>query len=240
MAVTKLPVRHPTRRNWLVEQNYRLVHLVVSQMLRKGERNLIVYVGGIGQAESIGFAALLRAAELWDPSRTRFSTYAIVSIQRRIRNTARDLRAAEKFRGKELSLDSLMERYPGMDFPDPGTRVRKYADPNDLMERVLAEVENLPEPHRTYVKITVLSGRNCTEAAPLVGKSKAWVADVYREAVSKLRRKFPGALPADPETVLCGECGTIKARCCFSRVVRDPICQKCARKLKKGAGNENP
>lgn len=75
----KPALRSLEERNQLVLDNYRLPHYVIKRLLHSRPYNLRHL--GLEDAAQIGYVALLRAADLWNPERgITFSTYACRAI----------------------------------------------------------------------------------------------------------------------------------------------------------------
>ncbi len=67
------PVRPDSERNVLVEENLRLVYFVWHTIAR---RYPMIRMLGEEDACQVGHMGLMRAAELWEAGRSKFSTYA--------------------------------------------------------------------------------------------------------------------------------------------------------------------
>src|SRR5688572_9231331 len=88
------PVRDELARNALVEQWLSLVPWVCYQW--KGRPARAVYALG-EEALQVGYVALIRAGDLYDPSRhrARFNTYAVLAIAGSLRRVANRLHDGE-------------------------------------------------------------------------------------------------------------------------------------------------
>jgi RNA polymerase sigma factor (sigma-70 family) len=166
--------QHPSRRsieerNALVLEHRRLPAWVYRKLRR---RWWPVARLGYDDATQAGFLALIRAAELWQPQRGRFTTYAVTSIRRRM------LQEAAKPRLR-------CERLPDGE----GLPGRPAAEPLSANEcrRVRAAVAALPPHLRAVVEGWVTEGRPSRAAGRALGVSRQRVHQLRREALADLR-----------------------------------------------------
>jgi RNA polymerase sigma factor (sigma-70 family) len=166
--------RHPSKRS-VEERNalvleHRCLPAWVYQQLRR--RWGPVARLGYDDATQAGFLALIRAADLWQPQRGKFTTYAVTSIRRRM------LQEATKPR-------LHCERLPS------GEEVleRPAAEPLSAHEcqRVRAAVAALPPELRVVVEGWVMQGRANRATGLAQGVSRQRVHQLRRAALADLR-----------------------------------------------------
>jgi RNA polymerase sigma factor (sigma-70 family) len=168
---------HPSRRNIeerneLVLEHQRLPAWVFNKLRR---RWWPVARLGFDDATQAGFLALIRAAELWQPERGPFSTYAVTSIRRKMLNEA-------------LKPELRCERLP----EDEGLPERPAAEPLSASEcqRVRAAVAALPAHLRAVVEGWVMEGQPNRVTGLALGVSRQRVHQLRREALADLRWKL--------------------------------------------------
>jgi RNA polymerase sigma factor (sigma-70 family) len=130
---------------------------------------------GYDDATQAGFLALIRAAELWQPERGKFTTYAVTSIRRKM------LEEATK---PGLRCERLPE--------DESLPERAAAEPLSAQEcrRVHAAVAALPPRLRTVVEGWVKEGQANRVTGRTLGVSRQRVHQLRQEALADLRWKL--------------------------------------------------
>jgi RNA polymerase sigma factor (sigma-70 family) len=130
---------------------------------------------GFDDATQAGFLALIRAAELWQPERGPFSTYAVTSIRRKMLHEALKPR---------LRCDRLPQ--------DESLPERPAAEPLSANEcqRVRAAVAALPPRLRAVVEGWVKEGQPNRTTGQTLGVSRQRVHQLRREALADLRWKL--------------------------------------------------
>lgn len=195
------PLRGVAERNALAMTAYHLVRHVVRRLLHDypAVRRL-----GEGEAESVGYVTLLRAAEIYDERRgVRFCTYAYRSIRRQV------LRAS--IEGNHGAI-----RIPGHCFLQGGVSERAVANARralqcrsldeerappapgpgeyevDELEGLHAAMQRLPEQQRQALRLRYWDGLLLTEVGAALGVSKQRVQQILNKALAALRQELPG------------------------------------------------
>jgi RNA polymerase sigma factor (sigma-70 family) len=133
---------------------------------------------GYDDATQAGFLVLIRAAELWQPQRGSFSTYAVTSIRRRLLHEA----LKPQLRCARLPDDENLPAPPA-------------AEPLSANEcnRVRAAVAALPPRLRAVVEGWVQEGRPNRGTGRALGVSRQRVYQLRREALADLRCRLQTA-----------------------------------------------
>lgn len=164
-----------TERELLVTENLGLVRSQAHKFKRRG---ILDY----DDLFSVGCEALLKAARKW-PGMGKFSTYAMVCIQRLM---GREVRRYEKL-PQSISHDDLTDAVEGV--PDADCEILESADRN--RESTLAYLDLLPAPHRTALRLTFGIGLPAplpaTLASARMGTSECHFKRLLEDALARLR-----------------------------------------------------
>lgn len=173
-------VRDPEARNALVAPNLALVGFALDRLWSSAAVRRL----GRDEAEQIGRVALMRAADLWDPARGMFSTYAVWAIKHAILNAAaHGARRARQFPvarvpGCEV-LDLLASRL------DPGL---ERLEGEEAAAALRAAMQHLPARLRLAIRLRYFEGGTLADCATPLGVTRERARQLIRGALMKLRR----------------------------------------------------
>jgi RNA polymerase sigma factor (sigma-70 family) len=152
---------------------------------------------------SEAFIALCRAAEMWDPKRGAFSTYAVVAIQNWLINVCKLDRVGIRKEMEMLSLDSPIgeaEEERLMDLlPDNGPRLEDTVISRRVASELRLAVEELPDRDRRVIT-GLLRGDNPADLARAFGCSRQRIEQIQSRAYRRLRQRL--AAVVDPAAEL--------------------------------------
>ena len=179
-------------REQLVTENMRLAPYCVKRFT---SRYRIPSMLGLDVDDLISeaFIALCRAAEMWDPNRGAFSTYAVVAIQNWLINVCKLDRVRLRNEVEVLSLDSPIgdsEEERLMDLvPDSGPQLEDTVINRRLASELHLAVEQLPEKDRRVIT-GLLRGDNPAELARAFGCSRQRIEQIQSRAYRRLRQRL--------------------------------------------------
>lgn len=163
--------RLPADRHALVVENRGLVGYSLSRMRLTRHRHY-------DDLWSEGAVGLLNAAALYDPSNgAKFSTYAVVSIVRRIRHVVRLLDRQHV----EVHIEGLAW-LPG----DDGDAIADSAQSRETREIVEEAIAALP-PRMAVVMRGKLAGKNLPQIGRELGVTREAVRQIFTRAVARMR-----------------------------------------------------
>ncbi len=140
---------------------------------------------GLDEAVSAGMPGLVRAAQLFDPSRGfQFSSYAYRAIARGI------LRAAGRF---EVFHGLPLDAAGALEVPDDATAAQEAETERlrDLADRLGSALEALPPREAFVVRSVSLEGRPVREVAREMGLTPSRVRQLRASALERLREAPP-------------------------------------------------
>lgn len=210
----------------LVTENMRLAPYCVRRFM---SRYRIPAVLGLDTEDLISeaFLALCRAAELWDPSRGMFSTYAVAAIHNWLFNVCKldrlDATPAESSDETDAATSGPPERREGtrrrsmvemvsLDMPVGDSEDERLMDllpdtrpspEEEVFNRRMASelhtaVEELPERDREVI-MGLLRGENPADMARAFGCSRQRIEQIQSRAYRRLRRRLVGLYePLEP------------------------------------------
>jgi RNA polymerase sigma factor (sigma-70 family) len=179
-------------REQLVTENMRLAPYCVKRFT---SRYRIPSMLGLDHEDLISeaFIALCRAADMWDPNRGAFSTYAVVAIQNWLINVCKLDRVGIRNEVEVLSLDSPIgesEEERLMDLvPDSGPQLEDTVINRRLASELHLAVEQLPEKDRRVIT-GLLRGDNPAELARAFGCSRQRIEQIQSRAYRRLRQRL--------------------------------------------------
>jgi RNA polymerase sigma factor (sigma-70 family) len=142
---------------------------------------------------SEAFIALCRAAEMWDPQRGAFSTYAVVAIQNWLINVCKLDRVGIRNEVEMLSLDSPIgdaEEERLMDLlPDSGPQLEDTVINRRLASDLRVAVDELPDKDRRVIT-GLLHGHNPADLARAFGCSRQRIEQIQSRAYRRLRQRL--------------------------------------------------
>ena len=183
-------------REQLVTENMRLAPYCVKRFT---SRYRIPSMLGLDVDDLISeaFIALCRAAEMWDPNRGAFSTYAVVAIQNWLINVCKLDRVRLRNEVEVLSLDSPIgdsEEERLMDLvPDSGPQLEDTVINRRLASELHLAVEQLPEKDRRVIT-GLLRGDNPAELARAFGCSRQRIEQIQSRAYRRLRQRLASVI----------------------------------------------
>jgi RNA polymerase sigma factor (sigma-70 family) len=195
-------LRSPEERNALACAHLPLAYDLAWRLARTRPA-LVHRLGGPEDVIQTACVALLRAAELWDPARGEFTTYATACMRGQVLQAVRaaDLirlpdslrREARSATRRRLRVARLAAGDPGGEEildpaapagPDPAEAEERAA----LLGRLLAALPRLPERQRAVLVLCDLGGLRQEDAGRRLGCSKQWVSALRARALAGLRR----------------------------------------------------
>lgn len=177
------PVRSREERDELVLKNSKLACFMANRLYK---RFSFVRRMGLEDVVQIGYLKLIRAAELWDGKRCRFSTYACRAIQTGIYGEA-----LRKERKASFISNTVDDDFQELDVPD-----REASDPL-LCQEVYRVWEKLPEKYRYIVWEKLIEKRTFLQLAEKLKISRETVRKKYLQAKVWMRRTMDGEKPQD-------------------------------------------
>lgn len=187
-------LRNVAERNALVTANLGLVGMVV----RNTNAGQIARLGGADDAFQVGIFGLIRAAELWDPRRAKFSTYATSAIKSHIYRASNcagviALPSRGRTRREEPEhLRELIERAAAVQTIGESFDIPRE-DPErlslDEIAEIWEEVAELPSSERT-VMLSRLDGATLLESGAKLGVTKERARQIQANAVKRLRKRL--------------------------------------------------
>jgi len=189
-AYTKMPVvsgspKSPTHK--LAEQHMALLR----HILMRRFSSLCSDEDKYGDAFAVGWCALLRAAENWDPKRGSFSTYAYPTIAGSVSNWLRSERAANRLIA--CSLDAPSQDEDGESRSVEWLRAPRSYEPQFTVmsssgfSSLLDEVD---DRQRIVLKKIYEDGETVTEAASHLGVSRSLGSLIHRRALARLAKRI--------------------------------------------------
>jgi RNA polymerase sigma factor (sigma-70 family) len=192
-----------TSKEQLITNNLRLAPYCVRRFL---SRYRIPAVLGLDTEDLVSeaFIALCRAAEMWDPARGAFSTYAVVTINNWLINVCKLDRVSIRSEIEVLSLDTPVgesEEERLMDLlPDQGRDLEEEVMSRNLADELRAAVQELPDRDRE-VMTALLQGETPSELARAFGCSRQRIDQIQSRAFRRLKHRLghlaPGAPPPE-------------------------------------------
>lgn len=171
-----LPAIHSRQeRDQLIVKWQYLPKHVVNRLHLKG----MVPFHLLDDAVSIGTVALVRAAETFDPTKAKFSTYAYLVIQRDVVTAM--IRTGRHERAVHPMLDG-----DEFDVPEP----TELEDPDIDPEHLVKAMDRLPEVFRLVLQAAYWQGLTMGEIGKRMGKSRAWACWIRRKALAQLREEL--------------------------------------------------
>src|SRR5215210_8794715 len=176
----------------LITQNLRLAPYCVRRFL---SRYRIPPVLGLDTEDLVSeaFLALCRAADMWDPARGAFSTYAVVAINNWLINVCKLDRASIRTELEMLSLDTPVgeaEEERLMDLlPDQGRDLEELVLSRILADDLRAAVRELPDRDRE-VMTALLQGETPSELARAYGCSRQRIEQIQSRAYRRLKNRL--------------------------------------------------
>jgi RNA polymerase sigma factor (sigma-70 family) len=189
-AFSKMPVvsgspKSPTHR--LAEQHMALLR----HILMRRFSSLCADEDKYGDAFAVGWCALLRAAENWDPKRGSFSTYAYPTIAGSVSNWLRSERAANRLIA--CSLDAPSQDDEGESRFVEWLRAPRSYEPHSAVmsssgfSTLLDEVD---DRQRVVLQKIYEEGETVTEAAAHLGVSRSLGSLIHRRALARLAKRI--------------------------------------------------
>lgn len=179
--VRHLSLRSLEERNALVEQWAKLPAFVVNRLqhisiVRRLDKDDAIQVGSLG---------LMRAAELWDPTKNiKFVTYAYWAIRNSVvREAKKAAKARKRFRpfSAVTALDWENSHALGLETSDNDI---------DIAEDIKSECGKLPPRCQEIVVRTVMRGETLRMVGDEVGLCRERVRQLRDEALEWLRRRL--------------------------------------------------
>jgi RNA polymerase sigma factor (sigma-70 family) len=184
----------------LITQNLRLAPYCVRRFL---SRYRVPAVLGLDTEDLVSeaFLALCRAADMWDPARGAFSTYAVVAINNWLINVCKLDRASIRSELEMLSLDTPVgetEEERLMDLlPDQGRGLEDLVLSRSLADDLRAAVRDLPERDR-QVMTALIQGETPSELARAYGCSRQRIEQIQSRAFRRLKSRLGHLAPGEP------------------------------------------
>jgi RNA polymerase sigma factor (sigma-70 family) len=181
----------------LITENLRLAPYCVRRFL---SRYRIPAVLGLDTEDLVSeaFLALCRAADMWDPARGAFSTYAVVAIHNWLINVCKLDRASIRTELEMLSLDAPVgeaEEERLMDLlPDQGRGTEEVVLSRSLADDLRAAVRELPDRDRE-VMTALIQGETPSELARAYGCSRQRIEQIQSRAFRRLKNRLGHLAP---------------------------------------------
>src|SRR5438552_4558825 len=181
-----------TSKEELITANLRLAPYCVRRFL---SRYRIPGVLGLDTEDLVSeaFLALCRAAEMWDPERGAFSTYAVVAINNWLINVCKLDRASIRTEIEVLSLDTPVgeaeEERLGDLLPDQGRGLEDMVLSRSLADDLRAAVRELPDRDRA-VMTALLQGETPSDLARAYGCSRQRIEQIQSRAFRRLKNRL--------------------------------------------------
>jgi RNA polymerase sigma factor (sigma-70 family) len=176
----------------LITENLRLAPYCVRRFL---SRYRIPPVLGLDTEDLVSeaFLALCRAADMWDPARGAFSTYAVVAINNWLINVCKLDRASIRTEIEMISLDTPVgesEEERLMDLlPDQARDLEEVVMSRSLADDLRAAVRELPERDRA-VMTALIQGETPSELARAYGCSRQRIEQIQSRAFRRLKNRL--------------------------------------------------
>lgn len=192
----KPSLRSIAARNALVVENYALAFWVIERI----EWLPSVISLGREEAENHAVDALIRAAELWDESfGTRFSTYAVMSIRRRVLSAAgkrfrrfNNDDGTEEWRCPERRLIETETDLPLDRYGEPEIPVEDDTDRDGLLD-LPAALREIPDREYTVLMYRHRDGLTHREIGERMEISPARARQLEGAGLKRLRLLMKGA-----------------------------------------------
>jgi RNA polymerase sigma factor (sigma-70 family) len=181
----------------LITNNLRLAPYCVRRFL---SRYRIPSVLGLDTEDLVSeaFLALCRAAEMWDPARGAFSTYAVVAINNWLINVCKLDRASIRTEMEMLSLDTPVgeaEEERLMDLlPDQGRDLEELVLSRILADDLRAAVQELPDRDR-QVMTALIQGESPSDVARAFECSRQRIEQIQSRAFRRLKHRLGHLAP---------------------------------------------
>ncbi len=204
MGIVKQRLRSIEERDRLVLANLPLVNHILGLVVK---RCSWVARHGLEDARQIGYAALVRAADLWDESRgVRFNTYACNAIYRRIMQETRNCHVIFIPHHVDLSECPVVHHFSeaeahassrrdSLDLPgwlDVADH-RQADEPGGPFGYLQAAVDRLHERHREVLRMRLIEGLTFDQCGEQLGVTRERVRQIEKVALAKLHRMLTGA-----------------------------------------------
>ncbi len=176
-------------RNRLAVEHHRLVFLVVGRFFRRHPTAARFYTRDDAFAD--GFLGLLRACELYDDARSRFSTYALPWIYQSLHNGyrrhGRFFQAPRHHDSPDVHLSDDMTLF---DHHEAAPTASRVTDPTaEMREAVLGLLGDIPPREAGVVRMR-LAGLSKAEVGEALGLSRERVRQLEKSARERLFRKI--------------------------------------------------
>ncbi len=172
--------RGVSERNRLAEQHLKLVGYVVKKMLFRPDISRV----GPEEATSEGYLALLQAAEGWDPTRAKFSTYAVISVRNHLSRVFRQ----KRFQAFGASLDAMKDNGRRTDrggVVEPAAP--RTAHPLDLGPTVTELLAFAPIEDRKLLRSRFVKGETFKTIASALGVTTQSALNYVSAALARLK-----------------------------------------------------
>jgi RNA polymerase sigma factor (sigma-70 family) len=177
----------------MVEKHFGLVRAVVAKTLRLYSH----LPGGLDREdlESHGRIGLLQAIRSYDPGRgAQFSTYAYQCIKNQIVGALAQEQTGEFVIVAFPDVTDGEEDRPHKEIQDDGPGPAQMTEREDVRQRLLAAIRQLPPPFSTIVENVYYGDTSLTEVARKIGVSPYRAQMLHHRALQMLRRRFPAPL----------------------------------------------
>jgi RNA polymerase sigma factor (sigma-70 family) len=219
-------LRTDAERNALVERNLNLVPWAIFKM-RPRLTPFARRIGGWRDAVQIGRLGLLRAAELWEPEKSKFSNYAVIWIRWRVKN-AGNSNASCLMRAKEKEVTLECDPHYFQEFWKDQVLLNTALGQLDVRCRLIVRLRYGLEDGKEYTlkEIGKVFGISANRTRQLVDKSIHklssecdWNRDVHRLLFDHKCRCGTWT-DENIHCVICNQCGC-------SVCTKGKICQSC-------------
>lgn len=173
----KPTIRDVEERNKLCLENLGLIGIAV----RKLHWPMMTKVDFFDEVYSEGFLALMRAAEIWQPGREKFSTYAVAAIRHRIISYMRKRIDLLKIRPN----GTRPRRFELKEQPLENVGIR-LVDTGDEIRRLNQCLSLLPEKDKQILIYRFFNGMPYKELALKIG----YTIEGSRQAVKRITKKL--------------------------------------------------
>ncbi len=183
----------------LITDNLRLAPYCVRRFL---SRYRVPSMLGLDTEDLVSeaFLALCRAADMWDPERGAFSTYAVVAINNWLINVCKLDRASIRNELDTLSLDTPVgeaEEERLMDLlPDQGRGIEDVVLSRSLADDLRAAVRELPDRDRE-VMTALIQGETPSDLARAFGCSRQRIEQIQSRAYRRLKHSLSHLAPGN-------------------------------------------
>lgn len=165
-------------RNELVEKNIKLAYFVAARFQNCG----IEYEDLV----SICFLGLIKAADTYNPERSKFSSYACRIMENEV---LQEIRRVKRRKCRTVSLDGEIGE-------EHDSFYEIVPDPHDCYAKFTASclykswMGLLTDMEKSAVYLTLIEGKTQSEAARRMGISQSYVSRIYKGAAEKMKRKL--------------------------------------------------